>query len=93
MIAPLLFLTGLGDTTAVNASLILNIEVLFIILFGYLIFRETLQLKDVLGILLIITGGVYLLTEGEFTDIVRNVAVTGNFLVMAAASSGALIQS
>ncbi|HIH71356.1 MAG TPA: EamA family transporter, partial [Methanothermobacter thermautotrophicus] len=36
VIAPLLFLTGLGDTTAVNASLILNVEVLFIILLGYL---------------------------------------------------------
>ena len=85
VIAPLLFLTGLGDTTAVNASLILNVEVLFIILLGYLIFGETLQLKDFMGIVLIILGAVYLLTEGDFSTILQNVAVTGNFLVMAAA--------
>ncbi|QHN08845.1 DMT family transporter [Methanothermobacter sp. THM-2] len=85
VIAPVLFLTGLGETTAVNASLLLNIEVLFIILLGYLIFRETLKFKDFLGIMLLVVGAAYLVSDGEFQSLFNNVAVSGNLLVISAA--------
>lgn len=85
VIAPVLFLTGLGETTAVNASLLLNIEVLFIILLGYLIFRETLKFKDFLGIMLLVVGAAYLVSGGEFQSLFNNVAVSGNLLVISAA--------
>ncbi|MGB9838576.1 MAG: DMT family transporter [Methanothermobacter sp.] len=85
VIAPVLFLTGLGETTAVNASLLLNIEVLFIIILGYLIFRETLKFKDLLGIMLLIVGAAYLVSEGEFQGFFNNVMVSGNLLVISAA--------
>ncbi|ADL58826.1 DMT family transporter [Methanothermobacter marburgensis] len=85
VIAPVLFLTGLGETTAVNASLLLNIEVLFIIILGYLIFRETLKFKDLLGIMLLIGGAAYLVSEGEFQSLFNNVALSGNLLVILAA--------
>ena len=65
VIAPIIFLNGLNDTTAVNASLLLNVEVLFIIILGYIIFREVLRSKDITGILLIITGAVFLVTDGR----------------------------
>ncbi|MDI9614248.1 DMT family transporter [Methanothermobacter sp.] len=85
VIAPVLFLTGLGETTAVNASLLLNIEVLFIIILGYLIFRETLKFKDFLGIMLLVSGAAYLVSEGEFQSLFNNVVVSGNLLVILAA--------
>lgn len=85
VIAPVLFLTGLGETTAVNASLLLNIEVLFIIILSYLIFRETLKFKDFLGIMLLIGGAAYLVSDGEFQSLFNNVAVSGNLLVISAA--------
>lgn len=85
VIAPVLFLTGLGETTAVNASLLLNIEVLFIIILGYLIFRETLKFKDFLGIMLLVVGAAYLVSGGEFQSLFNNVAVSGNLLVISAA--------
>ncbi|QEF94979.1 DMT family transporter [Methanothermobacter sp. KEPCO-1] len=85
VIAPVLFLTGLGETTAVNASLLLNIEVLFIIILGYLIFRETLKFKDFLGIMLLVVGAAYLVSDGEFQSLFNNVAVSGNLLVISAA--------
>ncbi|WP_321210896.1 DMT family transporter [Methanothermobacter sp. DP] len=63
----------------------LNIEVLFIIILGYLIFRETLKFKDLLGIMLLIGGAAYLVSEGEFQSLFNNVALSGNLLVISAA--------
>lgn len=83
VIAPIIFLNGLNDTTAVNASLLLNVEVLFIIILGYIIFREVLRSKDITGILLIITGAVFLVTDGRIPHV--DMILMGDILVIGAA--------
>jgi drug/metabolite transporter (DMT)-like permease len=84
VIAPILFLNGLNQTTAVNASLLINVEVLFIIILSLIIFKEFLQKKDVLGMILIITGAVYLATKGEIADILFKESFIGSLLIIMA---------
>lgn len=84
-IAPLLFLRGLSETSAVNSALLLNIEVFFIILMGLIIFGESLKLKDLLGVLLLIIGALSIATNGEFHHITLTQNIRGNLLVIGAA--------
>jgi len=83
--APLLFLRGLSETSAVNAALLLNVEVFFIILLGLAIFNESLKLKDTIGIFLLITGAFSIATNGEFQHIILTQNIRGNLLVIGAA--------
>jgi len=83
--APLLFLKGLSETSAVNSALLLNVEVFFIILLGLAIFRESLKLKDFIGVLLLIIGAVSIATNGEFYNIILTYNIKGNLLVIGAA--------
>jgi len=83
--APLLFLRGLSETSAVNAALLLNVEVFFIILLGLAIFNESLKLKDIIGIFLLITGAVSIATNGEFQHTILTQNIRGNLLVIGAA--------
>ncbi|MBC7100113.1 MAG: DMT family transporter [Methanobacteriales archaeon] len=84
-IAPLLFLRGLRETSAVNSALLLNVEVFFIILMGLIIFKESLKFKDLLGILLLILGAASIATNGEFYHIILTQNIKGNLLVIGAA--------
>ncbi|MDI9623796.1 MAG: DMT family transporter [Methanothermobacter sp.] len=84
-IAPLLFLKGLSETSAVNSALLLNIEVFFIILMSLIIFKESLKLKDLLGILLLILGALSITTNGKFHHIILTQNIKGNLLVIGAA--------
>ncbi|HIH61430.1 MAG TPA: DMT family transporter [Methanobacteriales archaeon] len=84
-IAPLLFLRGLSETSAVNSALLLNIEVFFIILMGLIIFKESLKLKSILGVLLLIMGATLIATNGEFHHIILTQNIKGNLLVIGAA--------
>jgi len=84
-IAPILYLNGLNQTTAVNASLLLNVEVLFIISMSLILFKEVLRKKDILGMGLLIMGAVYLATKGEIADIFFKESFIGSLLIIAAA--------
>lgn len=50
-IAPLLFLNGLNQTTAINASLLQNTESLFTVLMAFLFLKERACRKDWTGII------------------------------------------
>jgi drug/metabolite transporter (DMT)-like permease len=70
VIAPLVYLTGLNNITAVNASLLMNVEVLFTIAFGIILLKERFRKKELIGVFFIVLGTILLATNGsnlEFT--------------------------
>jgi len=84
VIAPLLYLNGLKYTTAVNASLLLIVEILFIIIIGTLFLKERFQKKDILAFFLLILGTVLLVTNGNLQNFFINYS-WGNLLIILAA--------
>jgi drug/metabolite transporter (DMT)-like permease len=84
VIAPLVYLNGLDRITAVNASLLLNVEILFIIIIGILFLKEGIQKKDILGFSFLIIGTIFLATNGDIHTISINEGF-GSLLVIVAA--------
>ena len=60
MVAPILLLWGLAQTSAAGASLLLNLEAVLTALIAWIVFRENADTRIVLGMLLIVAGGVVL---------------------------------
>jgi drug/metabolite transporter (DMT)-like permease len=58
--APILLLVGLSQADASSASLLLNLEVVFTAAMAWIVFREAIGLRIVLGLLAIFTGGLVL---------------------------------
>ncbi|MBM4240838.1 MAG: DMT family transporter [Euryarchaeota archaeon] len=84
VIAPFVFLSGLNNTTAVNASLLMNSETLFIIIIGFFILQERFVKKDVLGFIFLIIGTLFLTTNGQIEHFSVSSDI-GNLLIIAAA--------
>ena len=82
-IAPLLFLNGLNQTTAINASLLQNTESLFTVLIALLFLKEKACRKDWVGILFLFVGGLFLTTNGEFYRLTLT-SLFGNVLIVTA---------
>ncbi len=83
-IAPLMLLYGLNETTAINASLLLNTESLFTVMMAFAILKERGVRKDYLAILLLLLGMVFVTTNGEFHRLTLSTELTGNLLVVGA---------
>jgi len=83
-IAPFLFLNGLNETTAINASLLQNTESLFTVLIAYLFLKEKTGKKNWVGILFLIVGVLFLTTNGEFFRLTLTQSLYGNMLVVTA---------
>ena len=83
-VAPLLFLNGLNQTTAINASLLQNTESLFTILIALLFLKEKAGKKDWVGILFLIGGVLFLTTNGEFFKLTLTQSLFGNMLIVTA---------
>jgi drug/metabolite transporter (DMT)-like permease len=75
VIAPIIYLNGLKEITAVNASLLMNAEVLFIIVIGILILKESFQKREGVGLILLLMGTIFLATNGD----VNNFSITQSF--------------
>ena len=75
VIAPVLYLTGLNMITAVTGSLLMNVEVLFIIIIGISVFKEIFNKGEAIGFILIIIGTVFLATNGN----ILNLSLQENF--------------
>ena len=84
VIAPSLSLYGLSQITAVNAALLSNTEMLFIIIIGVFFLKEKVKRYDLVAFLLIILGAVSLSTN-NFQDLSLSPNLFGNLLVVAAA--------
>jgi drug/metabolite transporter (DMT)-like permease len=60
VIAPVLLMYGLTETSASSASLLLNLETALTALLAWILFRENAGKRVVLGLMLIIAGGAVL---------------------------------
>ncbi|UCE96537.1 MAG: DMT family transporter [Candidatus Bathyarchaeota archaeon] len=84
IIAPLMLLYGLNETTAINAALLLNTESLFTVMMAFTFLKERGVRKDYLAVLLLLLGMVFVTTNGEFQRLTLSTELTGNLLVVGA---------
>jgi drug/metabolite transporter (DMT)-like permease len=84
IIAPLLLLNGLYQTTAINASLLLNAESLFTAAIAFVFLNERGARKEYLGILMLLIGVVFVTTNGEFQKLTITENIAGNLLIIGA---------
>jgi drug/metabolite transporter (DMT)-like permease len=82
VVAPLMYFTGLNETTAVNAALLANGEVLFTILLAYSVFGERLSREQAGRGLLIVVGLVIITTNLDLTNFAFFKGLAGNLLVL-----------
>lgn len=83
VIAPALYLSGLSRITAVNAALLTNVEILFIIIIGIFFLKEKVYKKDILGFALLLIGAIFLSTN-DLRDLSFNQSLFGSLLVISA---------
>jgi drug/metabolite transporter (DMT)-like permease len=83
-LAPLTYLYGLEQITAVNASLLINVEILFVVVLGIFFLKEHFVKQDILGFLFIIVGTVFLATNGQLINFPPG-QVIGSLLIVLAA--------
>jgi drug/metabolite transporter (DMT)-like permease len=84
VVAPLLLLNGLNQTTAINASLLLNAESLFTVLLAFAFLHERGEKREYIGILMLLLGVVFVATNGEFTRLTLTESIPGNALIIGA---------
>jgi drug/metabolite transporter (DMT)-like permease len=84
IIAPLLLLNGLNQTTAINASLLLNAESLFTVIIAFTFINERCSKKEYIGILLLLIGVVFLTTNAAFQKLTLTENLIGNLLIIGA---------
>ena len=81
-IAPALYLNGLNQITAVNAALLTNVEILFIILLGIFFLEEKVKLKDLVGFAFLLLGAIFLSTN-NLQNLSFDQNLVGSLLVVA----------
>lgn len=82
--APALYLSGLSRITAVNAALLANVEILFIIVIGIFFLKEKVKKKDIWGFAFLLIGAVFLSTN-NLQNISFGQNLIGSLLVISAA--------
>jgi drug/metabolite transporter (DMT)-like permease len=80
----LIYIAG-HTTTAMNLSLIAITFPVFIVLISRMLFNEKLTLKKFAGILLVMSGVIFLVTRGEISRLLRIELVAGDLLMLSAA--------
>ena len=89
-LAPVLYTVGLNETTAVNAALLANGEVLFTTLIAFAAFGERLARGQMLIGLLIIFGIVVVVTGLDLSTLQLQQGLSGNLLILAATAGWGL---
>lgn len=82
VLAPSLYLTGLDQITAVNAALLANVEILFILLLGIFFLKERVKLKDIIGFAFLLVGAIFLSTN-NLQNLSFDQNLVGSLLVIA----------
>jgi drug/metabolite transporter (DMT)-like permease len=88
VIAPLLLLNGLNQTTAINTSLLLNAESLFTAMIAFVFLSERGTKEEYLGITMLLIGVVFVTTNGEFQKLTLTENIAGDLLIVGAACFG-----
>jgi drug/metabolite transporter (DMT)-like permease len=84
IIAPLLLLNGLTQTTAINASLLLNAESLFTVVIAFVFLNERCAKREYVGILMLLVGVVFVTTNGAFGQLSLSSSILGNLFIVGA---------
>jgi len=84
VIGPIMFFTGLEESSASDSTLLLNGEIIFSIFLAILLFREKLSTINYLAVALVIAGVVIVTTDMEFSFSAFDVQNTGNLLIIGA---------
>jgi drug/metabolite transporter (DMT)-like permease len=84
IIAPLLLLNGLNQTTAINSSLLLNAEALFTVIIAYIFLSERCAKKEYIGIVMLLVGVIFVTTNGAFQSLTLTENLVGNLLIIGA---------
>jgi len=84
VVAPLLLLNGLNQTTAINTSLLLNAESLFSALIAFVFLNERGAKREYLGIAMLLIGVMFVTTNGEFQKLTLTENIAGNLLIIGA---------
>jgi len=84
VVAPLLLLNGLNQTTAINTSLLLNAESLFTALIAVVFLSERGAKKEYLGVAMLLFGVLFVTTNGEFQKLTLTENIAGNLLIVGA---------
>uniref|UniRef100_A0A7C3F0B1 EamA domain-containing protein n=1 Tax=Candidatus Methanomethylicus mesodigestus TaxID=1867258 RepID=A0A7C3F0B1_9CREN len=66
---------GLNFTTATNASLLVNVNIVFMALFSAILLREQIKHRAILGILIGLAGVFLITTDGDLTSLASGSAI------------------
>ncbi len=82
IVAPILFFTGLEQTTASDTAILSNSETIFTVLFALIFFNEKLRPRGYVAVILVITGMVIVTTNLQFTNLLSDIKKEGNLLII-----------
>ena len=83
VLAPSFYFFGLQETTASDATILSNSEIVFSVILAIVFFRERLG-KIGIGAVLIVFFGIFLVTTNfEFSNLILNYTSFGNILIIA----------
>lgn len=82
VIGPFLFLYGLNHSTAANASLLTNMEVLFTVLIALMFLKERGRMRDYLALLVMLAAGIVITTDLKFSLLGLGTAAFGNLFII-----------
>jgi len=80
-------------TTAINAVLVNSCIPVLIVLFSWLLYRETMRMRQCLGVLVSLLGVLSIMAKGEIATLMQVSFNRGDLLVLAAAVVWALYSS
>jgi len=83
-LAPVLYVTGVSQTSAVNTALLTNAEVFFTAIIAFVVFGERLKRVQLLESILVVLGIVVVTTGLDFTKFQLAQGFAGNLLVIGA---------
>jgi len=84
LIAPYMYFVGLEATTASDAALLANGEMVFTVLVASLFFGERLSRKGLFALTLLSVGIIAVITDLQFSTSVLNLTAPGHILILGA---------
>lgn len=82
VLAPLLFFTGLKQTTATNSIILCRSEAVFVVIISFIWLKERLSKSQILGIILMTLGVALIVTQNFSVNLAAN---KGDLLILASA--------
>ncbi len=84
----MLFFEGLNLTTPINASVMMTMNPIMVLLLSAIFLKEPIKLARIIGIILGLFGAIYLISKGSFSmNVFDSDNSTGNLLVLGNAAA------